>query len=308
MAAELSGAARTPDVLPAGADAVIDIPSNGQKNGSYYPVPLIVGLRMSFLLMNAAAPLAALAAKALFFRPRRKRARRLEAANVEWSSLSVNGKRVQIYEFGAGPPVLIVHGWESSVSRLTPLIHEIVAAGFRVVTFDNPAHGESEGVDTDPIEVTTVIHHLAARHGLVCERLVLFAAPASVDMIISLFSQLLSLSAGVRSRLRALIQKRFEPLIIERDLDVAANVARAALPTLILHDVGDKSVPFDEARRLRSLHSGARLVATKGLSHYGVIRDPRAIAACLEFLGQAAVSRRSSEAAPTADMARREAC
>jgi pimeloyl-ACP methyl ester carboxylesterase len=330
MAAELSGAARTPDVLPEGADAVIEIPSNGQKNGSYYPVPLIVGLRVSFRLMNASAPLAALVAKRLFFRPRRKRARKLEAEDVELSEVRVNGKRVQIYEFGAGPPVLIVHGWESSVSRLAPLIRDIVAAGFRVVTFDNPAHGESGGVDTDPIEVTTVIHHLAARHGvfaagvahsfgaaclanalregLVCERLVLFAAPASVDMIISMFSLLLGLSPDVRSRLRALIAQRFEPLIIERDLDVAASIARAALPTLILHDLADKSVPFDEARRLRSLHPGARLVATKGLSHYGVIRDPRAIAACLEFLGQSAASRRRSDTVPTGEVARREAC
>lgn len=300
---------------PPGVDAVLEVGSGVRKRGSYYPMPVIVGLRASFLVMQAAAPIAGLVAKRLFFRPRRKPSRRFETGDVRRDEVKVQGKRVQLYELGAGPPVLIVHGWESSAARLWPLIRELVDAGFKVVTFDNPAHGESEGVDTDPIEVTEVIHHLAARHGtfaagiahsfgaaclgnalregLSCERVALFAAPASVDMIIDMFSSLLGLRPSVHGLLRAHIQRRFEPVNIERDLDVAKNVARAGLPTLILHDFDDTSVPFAEALRLREAHPRARLVATKGSSHYGVIRDARAIAECVEFLKQSAESARS---------------
>jgi len=132
---------------------------------------------------------------------------------------------------------------------------------------------------------------------LPCERLVLFAAPASVDMIINMFSSLLSLRPATHRVLRAHIQERFNPFVIERDLDVAKNVAQSGLPTLILHDLDDTSVPFEEALRLRKLHPGARLVATKGLSHYGVIRDARAIAECIDFLKQPAESARAPNAA-----------
>jgi pimeloyl-ACP methyl ester carboxylesterase len=265
--------------------------------------------------MQAAAPLAGLVAKKLFFRPRRKPSRRIDLPDVRVGEFTVQGKRVRLYELGSGPPVLIVHGWESSVARLAPLVRAVVDAGFSVVTFDNPAHGESEGNDTDPLEVTEVIHHLSARHGkfaagiahsfgaaclgnalregLACERLVLFAAPASVDMIINMFASLLSLRPTAKRLLRDHIQRRFQPVIIERDLDVAENVGRAGLPTLILHDVDDTSVPFEEALRIRKLHPGARLIATKGLSHYGVIRDARSLAECVDFLKQPAESRRS---------------
>ncbi len=47
--------------------------------------------------------------------------------------------------WGSGPTVVLVHGWGSRASRLGALAVALVEAGFRVVAFDAPAHGESTG-------------------------------------------------------------------------------------------------------------------------------------------------------------------
>jgi pimeloyl-ACP methyl ester carboxylesterase len=46
---------------------------------------------------------------------------------------------------GSGPLVGLVHGWEGRGSQLGAFAAPLVAAGFRVLTFDAPGHGESPG-------------------------------------------------------------------------------------------------------------------------------------------------------------------
>ena len=49
------------------------------------------------------------------------------------------------FAWGAGPSVLLVHGWEGRGAQLGALVDPLVAAGYRVVALDGPAHGDSPG-------------------------------------------------------------------------------------------------------------------------------------------------------------------
>ena len=46
---------------------------------------------------------------------------------------------------GAGPRILLVHGWGGHAARLRRYVRPLNAAGFRVVAFDAPGHGGSGG-------------------------------------------------------------------------------------------------------------------------------------------------------------------
>jgi pimeloyl-ACP methyl ester carboxylesterase len=52
---------------------------------------------------------------------------------------------IAAWRIGAGPAVLLVHGWEDDNSLWAPLIDTLVDRDRAVVVFDLPAHGFSEG-------------------------------------------------------------------------------------------------------------------------------------------------------------------
>jgi pimeloyl-ACP methyl ester carboxylesterase len=79
----------------------------------------------------------------------------------------VNGKTIKLWSWGNGPTVMVVHGWGSRAGRLQAVIHKLVEEGFSVVTFDAPAHGDSDGTTTSIVEYASVIEEVASWAGSV---------------------------------------------------------------------------------------------------------------------------------------------
>lgn len=295
------------DIAGAAADLLLEARGDTAfPAADYFSAPMLTALRFGFRTLQLYPPLAAHAGARLFFAPRRKSqpAFRLPSMHVE--RFDVKGKRVPLYRFGHGKPVLLVHGWESSVARLQDLIGALMDGGYQVVTFDMPAHGQSTARDTDLIEVSAVIRHLARQHGpfeagiahsfggtclanairerVEVKRLVLFAVPVSAAMMIDVFTDFLQLRGTARERFRACVASRLEPLDVIEDLDARRTISSTGLPGLIIHDINDVIVPFANAIELKQAHRSMRLIATSGLSHNAVIRDAAAIRACVEFV------------------------
>ena len=296
------------------ADLLLEVPGGAAFPGTgYFSAPMLTALRVAFRTLQLFPPLAARAGARLFFAPRKKRQPPLELPLTELDSFEVKGKRVPLYRFGRGKPVLLVHGWGSSVARLQGLIGALMEAGFQVVTFDMPAHGHSTARDTDVIEVNAVIQHLYRQHGpfeagiahsfggtclahairerVEVKRLVLFAVPVSAMMIIDVFAEFLRAS-----------QRGARPLHgLRREPPRAARCRRG--PRYPAHDRqrrpsrpphprrGRHAGPVRERVEFKQAHGSMTLIATSGLGHSGVIRDKTTIRACVDFVqGKAPVS------------------
>ena len=54
------------------------------------------------------------------------------------------GAVVRGHVWGDGPVVYLVHGWGGRGSQLASFVEPLLVAGFRVVMFDAPAHGDSD--------------------------------------------------------------------------------------------------------------------------------------------------------------------
>src|SRR3972149_4707596 len=114
------------------------------------PVPVAFWLlRLAIRLLSLVAP--ALAGRwvyRLWFQPLRYPEPPQEK---EWrrtaQPLAVvhRGQALAVDSWGAGPVVLMVHGWNGRGAQLGAFAPELVRAGYRVVTFDTPAHGRSPG-------------------------------------------------------------------------------------------------------------------------------------------------------------------
>jgi alpha-beta hydrolase superfamily lysophospholipase len=106
-------------------------------------------LRLGFPAAGMVAPsLAARAAERLFYTPPRHRPSRREReaiAEGDAFALAVNGETLRGWRFGAGPAVVLVHGWGGGAGQLGAFIAPLLSAGCSAVAFDAPGHGSSSG-------------------------------------------------------------------------------------------------------------------------------------------------------------------
>ena len=102
------------------------------------------------------------------------RAARAEAAHPpEGSFIEIEGRRLHYVEMGEGPPLVLIHGAFGSSRDFTFDIMERLAGRFRVIAFDRPGLGYSEGLYSrafssraeSPAEQARILATAAARLG-----------------------------------------------------------------------------------------------------------------------------------------------
>jgi pimeloyl-ACP methyl ester carboxylesterase len=214
------------------------------------------------------------------------------------------GPGLAAHSWGSGPNVLLVHGWEGRGTQLGHFVEPLVTAGCRVIAFDGPAHGASEGVRTDLLEFTEclrrigrdlgplagVIAHsfggvtttLAIERGLDAACVVLIATPASVEDVLARFAALIGLRGRSLQAFRQALERQTRVAV--REVEIHERVAALKVPALIVHDRRDREVPFGDAERLVARWPGARLLATDGLGHRRILKDPAVIRHVVSFV------------------------
>ena len=275
--------------------------------------PRIQAARAAVHALAPASPaLAARVAMEVFVRPRRHRLPAREAAALaaaRFERVPFGDAHLPTWTWGepSQPPVLLVHGWEGRGGQLAAFVAPLRAAGFRVVAFDGPGHGRSPTQRSSAAHLALAIERMAqaigplagvvahsvggaatalalrlSHGGLHLGRCVLVAPPVSAARFFDGFCAEL----GVDESLRAAIARR-----IERELglpitsiDVRACTPWLNAPMLLLHDEGDREVPFENARTFVSSWPGAKLVVTSGLGHRAILRDPDVAVAAAAFI------------------------
>src|SRR5689334_9242192 len=65
----------------------------------------------------------------------------------------------------SGPSVLLMHGWGGARAQMTGFVEPLLAAGYRVVAYDQPAHGQSNGETTNILEIAPTMNLIAEQEG-----------------------------------------------------------------------------------------------------------------------------------------------
>ena len=82
----------------------------------------------------------------------------------------------------------------------------------------------------------------------------------------------------MRRNLETRLQIRWDELHLPT---IARSLTAAAL---LLHDRDDEDVPYAQGEEIAAAWPGARLIATTGLGHRGLLRDPDAVCETVAFL------------------------
>jgi pimeloyl-ACP methyl ester carboxylesterase len=80
--------------------------------------------------------------------------------------------------------------------------------------------------------------------------------------------------------------RRFERRLgfAREELRLAALVAGVDVPMLIVHDVDDRDVPWEEGQALARAAANARFVGTRGLGHRQILRAPEVVEKVRRFI------------------------
>lgn len=222
---------------------------------------------------------------------------------AEWRRIATPVAELQTYTFVPGMmpvrgTVLVIHGWTGEASFMTAVGEAIRRAGFRVVLFDLPAHGLSEGRATNLMDCARAAVYLAERIGAIdaivthsfgsmiallaiegappmpwplagVKALALVSSPNRLTGITAAFADHWQLPAPARRAFEHRLER-----IGRRSIDTlnVAKLLRAhAGPVLLLHANDDKDVPVADAHEINAAVPATELMTFDGLGHRNVL-------------------------------------
>ncbi|PPJ43086.1 MULTISPECIES: hypothetical protein [unclassified Pseudoxanthomonas] len=232
--------------------------------------------------------------------------RHVEGCAEHRETLALRGRRVQIVCWGdprRQPYVLLPPLDATGRDAMAAWVRTLTAQGYAVVAFAREARTMSSQTSTllettgDMLEVgrrygeaAAVMGHslgamsvvLALHQGLRAKRAILVSAQADPRAALQRFVDRSGMGPRVGARMLALLESR-----IGQGLDAlqAHRIAPAiGIPVLVVHDLLDDEVPWDEGERFARHLTAARLLTTLDLGHHGVLNDPTVLRDCLRFL------------------------
>lgn len=224
--------------------------------------------------------------------------------------MKVGKHQLKVFHFGSDtqrPTVLLVHGWTGRASDYAFFIEPLLKAGYRVIAFDAPAHGESLGTQTNAIEVAQIIQDLMELEGpfeaiighsfggfassiattlspkFEGIKLVTIGSPNSLKKVIDQFCNIFQLSDRLRNLFEREIEKRFNVTSLD-EINTASFIQSGKANALIVHDTDDKMVSYAEKQSMVQQLEYVSHLETSGLGHTRILFSEDVIQRVLEFL------------------------
>ena len=233
---------------------------------------------------------------------------------AEIREIPFEGYPLCTYAWGSGDPVLLVHGWGSRAVHMSALAWALTRSGFRVITFDGPAHGRSlqtvhrprssmfafcraiAAMDRDfgPFHgiaahsmgaaaavFTAVGHGHLANFKINTKKLVLINCPANVARMVERFCRNTGLNPVQEKRLLAGLEASFH--FVASDYQVDEAMKKLDTEVLIVHDAQDEEIPVADAEKLKTARKDITLVLTNGAGHMKILANRTMIKSVRDF-------------------------
>jgi predicted alpha/beta hydrolase family esterase len=230
------------------------------------------------------------------------------------SNLIVRGNKIQCYTWGTGATyVLLVHGWAGRATQFRRFIKPFLAQGIRVVGFDGPAHGHSEGKRTSLPDFEECLKQIVTREGkpraiiahsfggvatlfaitrgLPITRVINIASPTIGDEVIKTYLRAINGSWKTGIFFKSYIQKTQGKSFEEFSALHLVKLLPQKMQLLLIHDENDKEVEIRHAEALLQVYPQAHLIRTRKLGHTRILKDDEVIRRCVTFVRDSASER-----------------
>jgi pimeloyl-ACP methyl ester carboxylesterase len=235
-------------------------------------------------------------AQGLFLKPKRFPLSAKEQAFLANSKKEVlqSGRVAYLWGHESRPTIALLHGWESRAAAFFKWVPLLIESGYSVLGWDAPAHGQSPGTRTTAPEMARafaedlaelgiklhgiighsmggVVAGLLPRFNIKIPSIVIVSSPSHIHGVFERYHDQIRLQKRAREFFRLSLEKRTgidieDGSLVNNDLSLKSKV-------LVIHDVGDREVPFADFQELQKAWGQAQFVATDGLGHRRILRD-----------------------------------
>ena len=260
-----------------------------------------VMVKVGFRSLSALAPkTAGKAAVRLFQYPGKRRLRPHETQLLTEARIrhfAHEGQFIPAYEMGPphAPLVVLVHGWASWAGSLLGISRKLSQLGFRVLSFDLPAHGYSKQAFTNLLKMAQAIQsvlaelnpkepfsvvahslgaaavaHLLTGHYHQVDHLVYLATPDSFQSMFDKFAQSIGLNKAAHQAFEDEVSNRLrQPASKLSVSDFTASIRYRQLS--VIHSKQDRVIPFRATEGFIPDLPHSSLYALEGVGHYGML-------------------------------------
>lgn len=219
------------------------------------------------------------------------------------------GETIKGYSWGEGhKTVLLVHGWESRGTAMRSFVPYLLEEGFRVVTIDAPAHGDSSGKKINPFKyskvLAKVITMLGGVHTVVghsfggfsaaimlnivfpeikVKNLVIVASFSHADVPFNEFQSFLGFNKKVQHYMYEMAAKEtgIHPKQGDfRTVPKSENVENV----LLVHDREDDVINIQSAYDYYNNWKDAQMIETVGYGHFRLLKAEPVIKKIVNFI------------------------
>lgn len=207
----------------------------------------------------------------------------------------------------SGPAVLLMHGWGGARAQMTGFVDPVLSAGYRVVAYDQPAHGESSGTMTNLLEIAPTMDLVRQKEGdfaaIVAHsfgtiitsyalvnlhfpppsKLVYFGAFNELLESLPRFQEIAKLPDEIMDGFRDMLFENFGNGVLEAIVNEKL-VGQINIPALMYHDTEDNVTPVDDSRAIAKAWQNATYIETSGLGHRGALQSKEIHEQVVEFL------------------------
>ena len=203
------------------------------------------------------------------------------------------------------PAVLLAHGWGGNAAQMRGFVFPLLQAGYRVIAYDQPAHGVSEGKLTGLPDFADVLGEVAAYYGNVqgviahslggagaalalawgkvhYRRIVLVSPPSDLVGYSRRFARWYWMPEPVRKAMQKAIEERYG--VLWEDIEVPRVAPRLNAPALVIHDRDDRLMPWTHGAKVARHWPDARLLSTEGLGHRRILADETVTRSAADFI------------------------
>lgn len=219
--------------------------------------------------------------------------------------------------------VILVHGWMGRAASMAGFIKPLTSKGFDVVCFDLPAHGWSQGRQTNGILCAVALQAVASevgpveavvghsfgglviglavegrppmRSALNVKRIALIASPNAFNDLTRHFGREIGLGPRAQAAFENALAKIGGRRLSEFDGNRIYGEIRR--PILVIHSHDDEDVSFEQAAAYQALGDHVTIVPVDGLGHRQILYAPSTIRTIRDFVAQRGVRQARQDAA-----------
>ncbi|AUC15140.1 alpha/beta hydrolase [Tenacibaculum sp. SZ-18] len=212
---------------------------------------------------------------------------------------------IEVLTYGfSSKKVLLVHGWCGRSTQLFMVADKLLENGYMTISFDAPAHGNSDGKSSSMPEFVAAINTIneklgpfdaavghslggmslftAIAQGMSVNSVVSIGSGDTITAIIQNFINNLDLKPKIAKNLKKYYDKKHQEDIDNYASSKQAKVINAA--ALVIHDSLDGDVPVSCAYNIRRNLKNGSILITTGLGHTKILRDKKTTNRIVSFI------------------------